>query len=57
MRGSDDAGEIRQMGDRQLAPLGAPIYNPAFGATPLNLVTAITPERGIFRPLEMLDVE
>ena len=48
-----DADEVRRLGDRQLAPLGVPIYNPAFDATPLDLVTAIITERGIFRPPEM----
>ena len=45
------------MGERQLAPDDVNVYNPAFGATPLNLVTAITPEQGIYRPSEMPTVE
>ncbi len=48
-----DPDEIRRLGDRQLAPLGVPIYNPAFDATPLDLVTAIITERGIYRPPEI----
>jgi len=48
-----DPDEIRRLGERQLAPLGVPIYNPAFDATPLDLVSAIITERGIFRPPEM----
>jgi len=51
-----DPDEIRRIGDRQLAPAGVPIYNPAFDATPLDLVTAIITERGIFRPPEMPDL-
>jgi methylthioribose-1-phosphate isomerase len=47
-----DPDEIRRLGNRQLAPLGVPIYNPAFDATPLDLVTAIITERGIYRPPE-----
>jgi methylthioribose-1-phosphate isomerase len=52
-----DPDEIRRLGNKQLAPLGVPIYNPAFDATPLDLVTAIITERGIFRPPEMPDIE
>ena len=51
-----DAGEIRRMGERQLAPPEVEVYNPAFGAMPLELVTAITPEQGIYRPPEMPDL-
>jgi methylthioribose-1-phosphate isomerase len=47
-----DPDEIRRLGNKQLAPLGVPIYNPAFDATPLDLVSAIITERGIFRPPE-----
>jgi len=52
-----DADEIRRLGDKQLAPADVPIYNPAFDATPLDLVTAIITERGIYRPPEMPDIE
>jgi methylthioribose-1-phosphate isomerase len=48
-----DPDEIRRMGNKQLAPTDVPVYNPAFDATPLDLVTAIITERGIFRPPEM----
>ena len=48
-----DGDEIRRLGNKQLAPLGVPIYNPAFDATPLDLVSAIITERGIYRPPEM----
>jgi len=48
-----DPDEIRRLGNKQLAPLGVPIYNPAFDATPLDLLTAIITERGIYRPPEM----
>ncbi|AET64297.1 S-methyl-5-thioribose-1-phosphate isomerase [Methanothrix harundinacea] len=51
-----DADEIRRLGERQLAPPGVEVYNPAFDATPLDLVTAIITERGIFRPPEMADL-
>ena len=48
-----DPDEIRRLSDRQLAPPGVPVYNPAFDVTPLDLVTAIITERGIYRPPEM----
>jgi len=47
VRDSGNTGEIRRIGERQLAPLGA---------TPLDLVTAITPVQGIYRPPEMPDL-
>ena len=48
-----DPDEIRRLGNKQLAPAEVKVYNPAFDATPLDLVTAIITERGIFRPPEM----
>lgn len=41
--------ELAICGDRQLMPDGIDVINPAFDATPLNLVTAIITDRGIFR--------
>jgi methylthioribose-1-phosphate isomerase len=51
-----DADEIRRLGNKQLAPPEVKVYNPAFDATPLDLVTAIITERGIYRPPEMPDM-
>lgn len=45
-----DASELSVLGDIRLAPEGIDVYNPAFDATPLELVTALITERGIFRP-------
>ena len=45
-----DASEMCMLGGAQLAPEGVEIYNPAFDATPLDLVSALITERGIFRP-------
>ncbi|HMK45766.1 MAG TPA: S-methyl-5-thioribose-1-phosphate isomerase [Methanocella sp.] len=42
--------ELRRCGDRLLAPVGIPILNPAFDATPMENVTAIITESGVFRP-------
>ncbi len=36
--------------DRQIAPSGIKVANPAFDVTPHDLVTAIITERGIARP-------
>jgi methylthioribose-1-phosphate isomerase len=45
-----DAREVRQLGDRPIAPATTPVFNPAFDVTPAALVTAIITERGVFRP-------
>ncbi len=42
--------ELRVLRDVKLAPDGVDVYNPAFDATPLELVTAIITEKGVFRP-------
>ncbi|HMK46933.1 MAG TPA: S-methyl-5-thioribose-1-phosphate isomerase, partial [Methanocella sp.] len=42
--------ELRRCGDRLLAPAGIPILNPAFDATPMENITAIVTETGVFRP-------
>jgi methylthioribose-1-phosphate isomerase len=43
------AREVTHMGDRQIAPDGVSIENPAFDVTPHRYVTAIITERGIAR--------
>ncbi len=45
-----DGEEICRMGEVQLAPQGIEVYNPAFDATPLELVSGLITEKGIFRP-------
>jgi methylthioribose-1-phosphate isomerase len=42
-----DPDEVTQIGDRQVAPSGIRVVNPAFDVTPHTLVTAIITERGI----------
>jgi methylthioribose-1-phosphate isomerase len=42
--------ELCSMGEIQLAPASIKVYNPAFDATPLELVTALITEKGSFRP-------
>ncbi len=50
-----DADELRFIGDVQIAPSDVEVYNPAFDATPMELVKAIITENGIFRPPFLLD--
>jgi methylthioribose-1-phosphate isomerase len=46
--------ELRRCGEQPVVPDEAAVFNPAFDATPLSLVTGIITERGVFfPPLEM----
>jgi methylthioribose-1-phosphate isomerase len=45
-----DPKEITHIGERQIAPTGVAVMNPAFDVTPHALVTAIITERGVARP-------
>jgi methylthioribose-1-phosphate isomerase len=45
-----DPEEICYTGDVRLAPEGIDVYNPAFDATPLEMVSALITEKGVFRP-------
>jgi methylthioribose-1-phosphate isomerase len=45
-----DPDEVRRIGDRQLAPAGVAVHNPAFDVTPAGLITAIVTDRGIHHP-------
>ncbi|MFZ3147410.1 MAG: S-methyl-5-thioribose-1-phosphate isomerase, partial [Methanothrix sp.] len=45
-----DAEEICSLAGTRLAPQGIEVYNPAFDATPLELVTGLITEKGVFRP-------
>jgi methylthioribose-1-phosphate isomerase len=46
-RGRD---EVTTLGNRTFVPPAVPVKNPAFDATPLELVSAIITEKGIVRP-------
>jgi len=46
---SRDSAEVTQIGDRQVAPGGIRVLNPAFDVTPHSLITAIITDRGIIR--------
>jgi methylthioribose-1-phosphate isomerase len=42
--------ELKYFGSHQIAPLDVEVYNPAFDATPMENVSAIITENGIFYP-------
>ena len=44
-----DVREVTHSGERQLAPDGISVRNPAFDVTPARLITAIITERGVVR--------
>jgi methylthioribose-1-phosphate isomerase len=46
-----DPEEVAAFGGQPTAPLGSPVYNPAFDVTPGELVTAIVTERGVITPV------
>lgn len=45
-----DPEEICMLNGKRLAPPGIKAYNPAFDATPLELVSGIITEKGVYRP-------
>jgi methylthioribose-1-phosphate isomerase len=45
-----DAREVTHVGAEQIAPDGAPVYNPAFDVTPHRYLTGIITEEGICYP-------
>ncbi len=45
-----DPEEICALAGVRLAPEGIDVYNPAFDATPLELVAGLITEKGVFRP-------
>jgi methylthioribose-1-phosphate isomerase len=47
--------ELRFFGNRQIAPLDVDVYNPAFDATPMENVTGIITENGVFYPPFLID--
>jgi methylthioribose-1-phosphate isomerase len=48
-----DADEVRRVGDTLLAPPYVRVYNPAFDATPMALVTGIITEKGVLSPQDL----
>lgn len=47
--------ELKYFGTYQIAPLGVNVYNPAFDATPMENVTALITENGVFYPPFLLE--
>ncbi len=47
--------ELKFFGNRQIAPINVEVYNPAFDATPMENVTAIITENGVFYPPFLID--
>jgi methylthioribose-1-phosphate isomerase len=47
-----DPREVTHGFDRQTAPAGVEVYNPAFDVTPARLITGIITERGIIEPVD-----
>jgi methylthioribose-1-phosphate isomerase len=43
--------ELRQIGDIQIAPASAPVFNPSFDVTPAGLISAIVAESGVIAPV------
>lgn len=47
--------ELKFFGSHQIAPLDVEVYNPAFDATPMENVSAIITENGVFYPPFLLE--
>jgi methylthioribose-1-phosphate isomerase len=47
--------ELKFFGNHQIAPLSVEVYNPAFDATPMENVSAIVTENGVFYPPFLLE--
>ncbi|MCC7434050.1 MAG: S-methyl-5-thioribose-1-phosphate isomerase [Methanoregulaceae archaeon] len=45
-----EASELTHIEGVGVAPVGCPVFNPAFDVTPGELITAIITEEGVFRP-------
>jgi methylthioribose-1-phosphate isomerase len=45
-----EATEIVTFAGTSVAPAGTPVYNPAFDVTPIELISAIITEKGIWKP-------
>ena len=50
------AAEVAGWRGHQAAPVGVPVWNPAFDVTPAELVTAIITDRGVFAPRDVAGV-
>ena len=43
-----DPREVTEIGGKRITPKGVKVFNPAFDSTPLELVTAVVTEKGVF---------
>jgi methylthioribose-1-phosphate isomerase len=43
-----DPKEVTEIGGRRITPRGVNVFNPAFDLTPLELVTAVITDKGVF---------
>jgi methylthioribose-1-phosphate isomerase len=43
-----DSSEVTEVQGKRIAPKGIKVFNPAFDVTPLDLVTAVITDRGVF---------
>lgn len=48
-----DAAEVRGFGSLRWAPEGMPAWNPSFDVTPVDLVTSLVLDRGVFTAAEL----
>ena len=52
-----DSAEITNGFDKQTAPDGVNVYNPAFDVTPAELIEAIITEKGIIQPVSVDEIQ
>jgi methylthioribose-1-phosphate isomerase len=52
-----DSKEVTQIQGKRIAPKGTLVFNPAFDATPLELVTGVITDRGILSPDQIRNME
>jgi methylthioribose-1-phosphate isomerase len=51
-----DPREVTEIRGKRITPEGVKVFNPAFDATPLELVTAVITEKGVFSKEQLLKV-
>jgi methylthioribose-1-phosphate isomerase len=49
-----DPREVTEIRGKRITPEGVKVFNPAFDATPLELVTAVITEKGVFSKEQLL---
>jgi len=51
-----DPREVTEINGKRITPAGVKVFNPAFDATPLELVTAVITEKGVFSKEQLLNI-